>query len=131
MEVQLRNRLVTTGTVTALVPAASIVWGQRVGLPAIALHRVSGVPEYDMDGPVNLVSSLAQVDCWASTFASVQAIAKAVKDCLSGYRDGTLRGVFIANERSTFEAGEGASGSTTPSNFHRVSLDIRVMHSPG
>lgn len=131
MEEALRARLVATAAVTDLVPAARIIWSQRLGpaLPAIVLHRITGRPDYHLQGPSGLVDSLVQIDCWGASFASATSCARAVRDALSAYGEGLISRCFIENQRSSFEKGEGATGSTTPTDFHRSSLDVRVWHS--
>lgn len=131
MEEALRAHLLATAAVTALVPAERIVWNQRIGpaLPAISLHRITGRPDYHLQGPSGLVDSLVQVDCWGASFASVTAVARAVQAALSAHAGGVISRCFIENLRSSFEKGDGATGASTPTDFHRSSLDVRVWHS--
>lgn len=128
MEEALRARLVASAGVTALVPASGIVWGRRIGLPAIVLHRITGRPDQTMTGPSGLVDSVVQIDCWASTYSAAMGMGRAVKAALAGTRTETLRSAFVENERADFEMGDGTAGSSAPANYHRTSLDVRVWH---
>lgn len=128
MEEALRARLVSTAAVTALVQAKSIVWGKRIGLPAVALFLVAGRPDYHLKGRSGLASSVVQVDCWASSYVAARNLAAAVRQALDGATADPLRGLSIEAERSTSETGDGAPGATGPSDFYRVSLDVRVWH---
>ncbi|MCR5874365.1 DUF3168 domain-containing protein [Phenylobacterium sp. J426] len=126
MEDELRARLLAATALVALVPAERIAWSRRRGMPAVALWRVSGRPDYHLKGASGLVDSVVQIDCWGSTYEQAKNIARAVKVALSGFSDAVFRGVFIENERDGFEAGDGAPSSGAPSNFFRTSLDVRV-----
>lgn len=128
MEEALRALVVGNAGVSALVPAESIAWGRRIGLPAVALHLISGpTPDMTTDGPSGLEVSVVQVDCWASSFKDATAIGRAVRGLVSGYRDQTLR-IFVEGGGSDFEKGDGPVDGSKPANFHRIRLDLRVWH---
>lgn len=126
MEEELRNRLLAATALADLVPPDRIVWGQRQGLPAVALWRVSGRPDYHLKGASGLVDSVVQIDCWGSSYGEAKSVAREVRAVLSGLSDAVFRSIFIENERDGFEAGDGAPDGSTPSNFYRTSLDVRV-----
>lgn len=126
MKSLLRQLLVANAGVTALVPASSIQWGKRIGCPAIALHRISGSPDYHFEGQSSLGGGVAQIVCWARSEADADDIAGAVKAVLSGHRDAVFQGVFIQDERNASENADGAAGAGAPTTFHRSDLDIRV-----
>jgi hypothetical protein len=114
---------------TALL--APIAGGQRYWVrapqgkvpPYAVLNRIDGQPNYHMTGPSGFVSSRVQIDCYAATYASATATARAVKTILSGYKGGAIQGVFIESERNlpAADAGEVAT-------LFRTSIDITVLH---
>ncbi len=115
----------------AAIVGPRITWQVRPqgdALPAIVLQRVSGARDYAMEGPTGLVQSRVQMDCWSVTYASALAVARALRNLLSGLRTeagGTeLQGCFIDLERHSFEKdGEAAQA------FHRVMIDFQIWHS--
>jgi len=122
--------MLANAALTALV-STRINWQFRPQgglLPAIVLHRISGVRDYAMEGPTGLVESRVQIDCWASTHLSAITVAQAVRTLLSGIRrtfgDMQFQGVFIDSERHDFEK-EGNAAE----DFHRVSMDFKIWHS--
>lgn len=114
--------------VTALVDKRAIAWGQRLGLPAIAIHLISGpMPDMTTDGPSGLEQSVVQVDCWAAKFFDALAIGRAVQSLVSGHRGQALR-IFVEGGGSDFEKGDGVTDGSKPANYHRMRLDLRVWH---
>jgi hypothetical protein len=106
-----------------------ITWNTRPQLsavPAIVLTKVSSIRDYHMAGSSGLVTTRVQVDCWALTFASAVAVARAVRVALSGstFSDSgvEVQGAFLDGERHFFE-------EATAERFHRVSLDFEIWHS--
>lgn len=66
--------------------AVSAIVGTRVyplvipqggDLPAVTYQRIYGAPINDLAGAGELVRARVQVDCWATTYASVRALADA------------------------------------------------------
>lgn len=95
--------------------------------PSVALHRITGIRDYHMQGPSGLVRSLVQIDCWAPVYGDAIAVSRAVRNSLSGVgRDDieTFQFVSLLNERQDFD-----SGAETAERFHRVSLDFELWHS--
>lgn len=114
--------------VKKLVANKAIAWGQRLNLPAVVLHLISGPrPDMTMGGPSGLEVSLVQVDCWAAKFGDAVEIGRAVRNLVSGYRAGSLR-IFVEGGGSDFEMGDGVTDAGQPGNFHRIRLDLRVWH---
>lgn len=131
MEEDLVAALLAAAGVAALV-GDRIDWNilpQGGGLPAIALHRITGGFSYTMKGRSSTSSPLVQIDCWGGTFKQAKSTARAVQAVLEGLHKAHPRfqGVFVEDARDTFEAGDGPQpdGAT---NFHRSSLDVRVWH---
>lgn len=125
MEAALLAKLLATAGVTALV-STRINWSRRPqgeALPAIVLHRIDGAPDVHHGGASGLVVSRVQVDCWAESYGSAKAIARAVETAITAqtFTQGATRFdvILIADERdSTFD-------ETTP--LFRTSLDLIVQ----
>lgn len=80
-----RNVLVASGAVTALVPASSIEPVRRTQAspaPCIVLQRVSVVPENHLRGWGKLDANQVQLDVYATTYAGARAIADACRTAL-------------------------------------------------
>lgn len=126
MEADLITRLLATAGVTALV-STRINWSRRpqgAALPAIVLHRVSGTPDVHHGGASGLVMSRVQVDCWAASYGSAKAIARAVQTAITAqsFTQGATRFdvILIDSER------DDSTDETTP--LFRTSLDLMVHH---
>lgn len=110
---------------------ASIASGRRYWVrapqgavrPFLVLNRISGTPNYQMSGPSVYVASRIQVDCYADTYTTTKATARAVKTALSGYKGGTIQGAFIDNERDL-----PASDAGEVTSLFRTELDILIHH---
>jgi hypothetical protein len=94
--------------------------------PYVVMTRVSGSRDTTFSGPSGLVSSRVQVDCYAETYISAKAVARAVEARLSGFK-GELGptffdGIFLDAERDLFDADGGTD------RLHRVSLDFLIWH---
>lgn len=116
---------------TALLAAASPqrYWGRAPQTPTpsrpyIVLSRISGVRNYHTQGASGFVSSRVQIDIYGDTYVSVHDTAKAVVAAISGYRGGTIQGVFIDSQRDMTWLEQG-----DPNELHRLSLDAIVHHS--
>ncbi|MDB5540527.1 MAG: hypothetical protein JWQ89_2254 [Devosia sp.] len=106
MEAALRSLLIGHAPLTALVPAARIVWNhlpQDTPNPAIVLYRISGGPGIHMQGSDRLTNATVQIDVRAETVASMWAVRDALVALLHGYRgvQGTVsfRGIFLIGDR--------------------------------
>lgn len=100
---------------------------QGDGKPSLVLSRITGIPDYHMQGPSGLVRSVVQADCWAGTFSSAVTLGRAVKARLSGISAAQVNDfqkVSVINERHGFEP-----GAETAERYHRVSLDFELWHS--
>ncbi len=126
MEADLITRLLATVGVTALV-STRINWSRRpqgAALPAIVLHRVSGTPDVHHGGASGLVVSRVQVDCWAASYGSAKAIARAVQTAITAqsFTQGATRFdvILVDSER------DDSTDETTP--LFRTTLDLMVHH---
>lgn len=59
---------------------------QDVSMPAIAYQRVDGDPILAHDGQSKLVRATFQLTCQAKSYATVKAMATALRKDLAGYR---------------------------------------------
>ena len=125
MEAALIAKLLATAGVTAMV-STRINWSRRpqgAALPAIVLHRVSGTPDVHHAGASGLVVSRVQVDCWAVSYGSAKAVARAVEAAITAqtFTQGAVRFdvILIDSER------DDSTDETTP--LFRTSLDLIVL----
>ena len=126
MESALIAKLLATAGVTALV-GQRINWSRRpqgAALPAIVLHRVSGLPDVHHAGASGLVVSRVQVDCWGEAYGSAKAVARAVQSAITAqtFTQGATRFdvILIDSER------DDSTDETTP--LFRTSLDLMIHH---
>jgi hypothetical protein len=129
MEADLRARLVATAAITALVPAGSILWDVRNGLPAIRLALISAGDGLTYTGADGLTEALVQVDCFASTPDAAHDIAQAVKAELHGLRANALRLVKVEGvSGAPPELDTAAPADGTPAAIARRIVMVRVFH---
>jgi len=121
----LRVFLLANAGVTALVGERVFVTvaPQDAALPLVVLKRVSTPRVYAQTGPSGLAWPRVQITARAARQAEAVAVAKAVRQAVSGYR-GSMGGVpvqavFVDTERDGFffETGK----------FERV-LDVIIWH---
>lgn len=74
------STLSSASGVTAIVGTAiyPLVIPQGAGLPAVTYQRIAGARSNDLAGAGELTHVRIQVDCWATTYSSVRALADAV-----------------------------------------------------
>jgi hypothetical protein len=100
---------------------------QASELPGVVVTRVGGERHYDDAGPVDLVASRVQVDCWARSYGEAKRVARAVRDRLIDVKT-TLSGVefqatYLEEEQDLPEGGAGQS-----EYLHRTMLEFLVWH---
>lgn len=104
---------------------------QATGAPALVYTRISGVPQYSMNGPNGLFRSRVQLDAYDRTYAGAKRTARAARNALSGiqgtYGDTFIEGVFFEDERDD-PAPDGAGRVNTPERYFRVRLDFMIWH---
>jgi hypothetical protein len=135
MEAALRALLIGYAPLTALVPAARIVWNhlpQATARPAIVLYKIAGAEGLAHDGPDGLASYIVQIDIQSAASATVTkpvdqmwTIRNALVAKLHGYKDATFGLIRHDSERQDSEELAGAG-----SLIHRSSLDFTVWHKP-
>lgn len=129
MEEALRTFLLANAGLAALV-GTRITWltrPQGSALPAVTLQVVSAGRGYTMQGREGLVGRLVQMDCWATSYASMKATERALVAALDGLKTDPFQGAFIESDGESHEAGDAADaqGST---DYFRARLDVRVWH---
>ena len=127
MEKALRAYLIADATLSGLIDTR-LAWGvndQGAIMPRVTLQKISGAPEYSDEGEAQLGQARVQVDCFAATYAGAIAIARAIRERVSGEnftQDDVTFDVFIDAERDDFEPGEGGR------EIYRYSMDLIVWH---
>ena len=89
--------------------------------PYVVLQRASRLPNYTMGGASGYVASRVQADIYGDSFSSTKAAADALKGAVSGYRGGSIQGIFIDAERDLPEADAGEV-----SKLFRISIDLMI-----
>lgn len=123
MEAALRALLIGYAPLTALVPAARIVWNhlpQATTRPAIVMFKITGTPGIHMQGSDRLSDNIVQIDVQAITVTSMWAIRDQLITRLHGYRDDTFKGIFANSED------QGSEELTGGGLVHRARLDFNV-----
>lgn len=130
MKQALTNYLLDAEDLEALI-ADRITWGVRPqgsALPSIAMHQISGSPEYDDDGEAGLSSARIQIDCWGDTYIAADNVARQVMVRLSGngaafvQDDIEFQAAFNEDHQDDFERGAGDE------DLYRVRLDFMIWH---
>jgi hypothetical protein len=127
MEEGVIAKLLATSGVTSLV-STRISPGRRPqagALPSISVNSISGAPVYTDDGEAGLAYGRIEIDCWAETYSSAKAVARAVKAALSafvGEAGGiTFQYILMDAERDFSEGGGNAA-----EYLYRTNLDFIV-----
>ena len=104
MEEALRQLLASYAPLAELV-GSRIFWAdipQGTTGDLIVMHKIIGVPSYQMNGPIRLESSRVQINTRTGLIKSSWAISRAVKDRLSGFKGVvagvTFGGIFLEDE---------------------------------
>ncbi|NVP55965.1 DUF3168 domain-containing protein [Mycoplana rhizolycopersici] len=91
--------------------------------PYVVMQRITGRANYHMKGPSGYVLSRVQIDCYADTRTEAKVTARAVTAALSGYRGGTIQGMFLDGQRDLPAADAG-----DVSSLFRTSIDFTIHH---
>lgn len=75
---------------------------QKVRMPALAYQQNGGKRDHTMSGPIGMVNSVFDISCESESYSGARALAKAVRQCLDGYKGtvGTVEigAVFLIDE---------------------------------
>lgn len=122
MKAALRSRLLADATIAGLV-GTRIDWGLRPQgkpLPAITLTLIPTPRDYHMGGAQRTQFYRVQIDCWAATYLSADAVRHAVIAELEP-ASGDFLGSFVIRDQDMPERVENAE-------IHRASLDFKVTY---
>lgn len=92
---------------------------QKPTLPMIVYTIIDGAPVVSTDGPSGLDGSTFQVDCYAETYAAMDALFDAVRTHLVGYVGGRTQGIFLVRKRDLYD---------DSAKLHRRTADFRVWN---
>lgn len=119
--------LVGSGVDTRLYP---LKLPQKPTFPAITYQVISGPRAYTQDGPDRVTTFRVQANLYGGSYDQCVALRDAVRDSLSGLNNQAfgsppvkVKGVFIANERDTYEEGLDQTPDGGP---YRKSVDLLV-----
>lgn len=132
-ERRLHNKLENTSAVTDLVTATKIQpvsVPQGTALPYIVYQNISRIPENHSTGTLTsgYAVSTIQVDCFASTYSGVKAVADVVRAALSGWSDTTGDpDVSMCHLMSESDIPQELSPGQDV-RVHGVSFDFRLDH---
>ena len=129
----LRARLVADAGVAALVSdhvpsGKAIFWinrPQSSALPAITLQTISEDRPQHMKGFDALYVSRVQMDCWATSYAQVQALKEAAIAAVIG--EHTANGFHFT--RAFIDSIRDLGERVETQFFHRASIDLIIHHS--
>lgn len=115
--------LVGTRIYPAIAPQSTVT-------PYIVYQRIATQHLHTMDGIAGLAETTIQIDCYASTYGAVKALADAVRLALDGYTgtpvgDGTvIGGILLDNTNDNPESPQ--TGLETI--LQRVSMDFTIWY---
>lgn len=118
MEIEFRQ------LVKQAIGSQPVEWGnvnQGTAFPYVTLNTISDIEGYHQRGPDRLSAARVQIDMYDTTYGKVKVASNKVRDALSGYRGGSIQGIFLDTVRDFNEA-EG-----TDAHF-RVSMDFIVNY---
>lgn len=97
-EAAVRNRLVTTAAVTALVGSRvyPVIAPADADLPFVTWRRTSIQRQHSLSGPVGVPMVMLTVDAFATTYEAVRDLADTVRVSLDGW-GGTFQNTVVSN----------------------------------
>jgi hypothetical protein len=97
-EAAVRNRLVTTPAVTAIVGSRvyPVIAPADAALPFVTWRRTSIQRQHSLSGPVGVPMVMLTVDLFATTYEGVRELADAVRVSLDGW-GGTFQNTVVSN----------------------------------
>jgi hypothetical protein len=97
-EAAVRNRLVTTAAVTALVGIRvyPVIAPADAALPFVTWRRTSIQRQHSLSGPVGVPMVMLTVDLFAATYEAVRELSDAVRVSLDGW-GGTFQNTVVSN----------------------------------
>ena len=96
---------------------------QKPTLPAVSYQRIDGPRESAIASDMGMAHPRMQVDCWASTYAGVKAVATQVRAALQRWSDAAASPVvldsLLESDQDLYEA---------EVEIYRVSMDFIIWH---
>lgn len=121
----LRTFLIADATVAGLVGTRiyPAILPQDPTYPAISYQYIAGASDISTDGPTGLANPTFQIDCWAPTYAAMDALFEAVRKRLNGYKGvaggAAVQGVFLVRKRDLYD---------NDAKVHRRSADWSIWN---
>lgn len=119
--------LIGSGVNARLFP---VILPQDPIFPCLSYQIISGPRDYTQDGADGVVRFRVQCNLYGSTYAQVKALRDALESSVSGLHNQSfgspsvkVKGVFITNERDTFEQ---ALSQLPPGAPYRKSVDLMI-----
>lgn len=125
VETELYTRLSGYTTLTNLTSTRQHpnVLPENETMPAISWRRVSDQRVSAMGADVVNVRARFQIDCWASTYTSMRAVADAVRGALQRYSNlstgGVIEDTYFLNQTEFYENDTG---------IHHAALDFEINY---
>ncbi len=95
--------------------------------PYIVMHRVGGNRDMHLKGASRYVRSRVQLDIYDDTYGGAKAVARAVRDAVSGYA-GTIGGLQIQLIAVESERDLPDDDAGEISQLYRTSIDLMIHH---
>lgn len=97
-EAAVRNRLVTTPAVTAIVGSRvyPVIAPADADLPFVTWRRTSIQRQHSLSGPIGVPMVMLTVDLFATTYEGVRELADAARVSLDGW-GGTFQNTVVSN----------------------------------
>jgi hypothetical protein len=97
-EAAVRNRLVTTAAVAALVGTRvyPVIAPADAALPFVTWRRTSIQRQHSLSGPIGVPMVMLTVDAFATTYEAVRDLADTVRVSLDGW-GGTFQNTVVSN----------------------------------
>jgi len=106
----LQARLVADSGISAITTRIRLSRSEQSdALPRVVVHKISSQHEHHMLAATGKATARVQIDCYANSPVSADALAEAVRQALDGFRGTMNSGVFVSmchldNERTTYDA---------------------------
>lgn len=132
IEVHLRAYLAQAVTAPAGIWLNAIPQGVNVEGGALTMQRIATERSYALDGPVGLIETTFQLDCWAARAIDVMALSTEVVGALHMLADGGTPWVELGGARIHTVKVTGERDIDEPEvALHRRSLTVAVTHTEG
>ena len=119
MNTVLRASTALTALVSTRIRVAPL--SPEDALPGVSFQRISSVRESAMGSDTGHVVSRMQVDAWATTFASANSVAEAVRGALQRHRSSTdIVDIYLANTSTQYDSDHRVYGIQQDFTIHHT-----------